>query len=200
MIQVGEEAPDFEMEGVMGREFMKARLSDYRGKWLVLFFYPLDFTFVCPTEIKGFTKRHKEIEDVNGQVLGVSVDSKYSHLAWVDDIGEQAYPLLSDITKEVSLDYEALIEDQGIAQRATFIIDPQGIVRWLVVSDLNVGRSVEETVRVLMALQTGELCPGRPNCSQPLWSAAAGRRFVFRPRIMTSKRQTHLSAIDKAKS
>ena len=159
MIQVGEEAPDFEMEGVMGREFMKARLSDYRGKWLVLFFYPLDFTFVCPTEIKEFTKRHKEIEDVNGQVLGVSVDSKYSHLAWVDDIGEQAYPLLSDITKEVSLDYEALIEDQGIAQRATFIIDPQGIVRWLVVSDLNVGRSVEETVRVLMALQTGELCP-----------------------------------------
>ena len=159
MIQVGQPAPDFELEGVMGREFTKVSLSDYKGKWVVLFFYPLDFTFVCPTEIKEFTKRHKEIKALNGQVLGASVDSKYSHLAWVDDIGEQAYPLLSDLTKDVSLDYEVLDEDQGFAQRGTFIIDPEGIVRWLVVSDANVGRSVEETIRVLKALQTGELCP-----------------------------------------
>jgi len=159
MIKVGDPAPDFEMEGIMGRKFIKVRLSDYKGKWMVLFFYPLDFTFVCPTEIKEFTKRSKDIEALNGQVLGASVDSKYSHLAWVDDIGEQAYPLLSDITKQVSRDYEVLIEDQGIAQRGTFIIDPEGVVRWVVVSDLNVGRSVEETVRVLKALQTGELCP-----------------------------------------
>jgi peroxiredoxin (alkyl hydroperoxide reductase subunit C) len=159
MIQVGQPAPDFEMEGVMGREFVKVSLSDYKGKWVVLFFYPLDFTFVCPTEIKEFTKRHKEIEALNGRILGASVDSKYSHLAWVDDISEQAYPLLSDLTKDVSLDYEVLDEDQGFAQRGTFIIDPEGIVRWIVVSDANVGRSVEETIRVLKALQTGELCP-----------------------------------------
>ena len=159
MIQVGEPAPDFEMEGIMGREFVTVSLSDYKGKWVVLFFYPFDFTFICPTEIKEFTARHKDIEALNGQVLGASVDSKYAHLAWVDDIGEQAYPLMSDITKQVSLDYEVLIEDQGIAQRGTFIIDPEGIVRWLNVSDLNVGRSVEETIRALKALQTGELCP-----------------------------------------
>lgn len=159
MIQVGEPAPDFEMEGIMGREFVTVSLSDYKGKWVVLFFYPFDFTFICPTEIKEFTSRHKDIEALNGQVLGASVDSKYAHLAWVDDIGEQAYPLMSDITKQVSLDYEVLIEDQGIAQRGTFIIDPEGIVRWLNVSDLNVGRSVEETIRALRALQTGELCP-----------------------------------------
>ena len=159
MIQVGDLAPDFEMEGIMGRDFTKVRLSGYKGKWVVLFFYPLDFTFVCPTEIREFTKRHKEIEAMNGQVLGASVDSKYAHLAWVDDIGEQAYPLLSDLTKDVSLDYEVLDEDQGFAQRGTFIIDPDGIVRWVVVSDPSVGRSVEETIRVLKALQTGELCP-----------------------------------------
>ena len=159
MIQVGSPAPDFTMEGVTGREFVTVNLSDYKGKWVVLFFYPLDFTFVCPTEIKEFTRRHAEIEALNGRILGASVDSKYSHLAWVDDIGEQSYPLLSDLTKDVSLDYEVLDEDQGFAQRGTFIIDPEGIVRWLVVSDANVGRSVEETIRVLKALQTGELCP-----------------------------------------
>jgi alkyl hydroperoxide reductase subunit AhpC len=159
MVKVGQPAPDFTLEGVMGREFTTVSLSDYRGKWVVLFFWPLDFTFVCPTEIKEFSARYKEIENLNGQVLGISVDSKYAHLAWVDDIGEQAYPLLSDITKEVSRAYDVLVENQGIALRGTFIIDPQGIVRWIVVSDLNVGRSVSETIRVLEALQTGELCP-----------------------------------------
>lgn len=159
MVKMGEPAPDFKMEGVMGREFVEASLSQYRGKWVVFFFWPLDFTFVCPTEIKEFSKRYAEIKALNGEVLGASVDSKYSHLAWVDDIGEQAYPLLSDITKEVSRAYGVLDEAQGIALRGTFIIDPEGIVRWMVVSDLNVGRSVEETIRVLKALQTGELCP-----------------------------------------
>lgn len=159
MVKVGEPAPEFTMEGVRKRDFMKASLSDYKGKWVVLFFYPLDFTFVCPTEITGFTKRSAQIEELNGQVLGVSVDSKYSHLKWVDDIGEQAYPLLSDITKEVSRGYGVLIEDQGIALRGTFIIDPEGVLRWMVVNELSVGRSIDETVRVLEALQTGELCP-----------------------------------------
>ena len=159
MPMVGQEAPDFTMEGVMGREFTKVSLTDYRGKWVVLFFWPLDFTFVCPTEITAFSKHNKEIRDLNGQVLGVSVDSKFSHLAWIDDIGEQAYPLLSDITKQVSLDYDVLIEDQGVALRGTFIIDPEGIIRWTVVNELSVGRSIEETIRVLQAVQTGELCP-----------------------------------------
>ncbi|MHB1001473.1 MAG: redoxin domain-containing protein [Armatimonadota bacterium] len=159
MVKVGQPAPDFKMEGVMGKDFMEASLSDYRGKWLILFFYPLDFTFVCPTEITAFSSRCKDIEALGGKVLGVSVDSKYSHLRWMDDIGEQAYPLLSDITKEVSRSYDMLIEDQGIALRGTFIIDPEGIVRWMVVNELSVGRSIEETIRVLEALQTGELCP-----------------------------------------
>ncbi|MHB0912789.1 MAG: peroxiredoxin [Armatimonadota bacterium] len=159
MVKVGKPVPDFTLEGVMGKDFTKVSLSYYRGKWVVLFFWPLDFTFVCPTEITEFTKRNKEIEDLGGKVLGVSVDSKYSHLAWTKEIGEQAYPLLSDITKRVSRDYGVLVEDEGIALRGTFIIDPDGICRWMVVNDLSVGRSVDETIRVLSALQTGELCP-----------------------------------------
>jgi len=159
MVKVGEMAPDFVMEGVMSKDFTTVTLSDYKGKWLVLFFYPLDFTFVCPTEIKAFTKRCQDIENLNGKVLGVSVDSKYSHLRWIDDIGEQAFPLLSDITKEVSRRYGVLVEEQGIALRGTFIIDPEGVVRSMTVNDTSVGRSVDETIRVLQALQTGELCP-----------------------------------------
>lgn len=159
MVKVGEAAPDFELEGIMGKEFTKVHLADYRGKWVVLFFWPLDFTFVCPTEITEFTKRCKDIEDLDGKILGVSVDSKYSHLAWTDDIGPQAYPLLSDITKEVARSYEVLIEKEGIALRGTFIIDPEGICKWMVVQDTSIGRNVDETIRVLAALQTGELCP-----------------------------------------
>ena len=160
MVKVGEPAPEFTMEGVMGREFTSVNLSDYKGKWVVLFFYPLDFTFVCPTEITEFSKKNKEFEKLDAQVLAVSVDSKYSHLAWVEhDILEQAYPLLSDITKEVSRAYGMLMEDRGYALRGTFIIDPEGIVRWTVVHDPNVGRNVDETLRVVKALQTGHLCP-----------------------------------------
>lgn len=159
MINVGEEAPDFSLEGVMGHDFVKVSLSDYRGQWVILFFYPLDFTFVCPTEIKAFTNHYKEIGDLNGTVLGVSVDSKYSHLAWIKEIGEQAYPLLSDLTKEAANSYEVLVESEGTALRGTFIIDPDGILKWMVVHDASVGRSIDETLRVLKALQTGELCP-----------------------------------------
>lgn len=159
MTKVGELAPDFTMEGIAGKDFIRTSLSDYRGKWVVLFFYPLDFTFVCPTEITGFSDRFQDFSEKNAQVIGASVDSKYAHLAWTDDIGAQPYPLLSDITKEVSREYGVLIEDQGIALRGTFIIDPEGILRWMVVQDTNVGRSVDETLRVLDALQTGQLCP-----------------------------------------
>jgi peroxiredoxin (alkyl hydroperoxide reductase subunit C) len=160
MVRVGEAAPDFTMEGIKGKEFTTVTLSDYMGKWVVLFFYPLDFTFVCPTEITEFTRKYKEFAELNAEVFAVSVDSKYSHLAWVEhDILEQAYPLLSDITKDVSRSYDMLMEDRGFALRGTFIIDPEGIVRWMVVHDPDIGRNVDETLRVLQALQTGHLCP-----------------------------------------
>jgi alkyl hydroperoxide reductase subunit AhpC len=115
---------------------------------------------VCPTEITGFSKRYQEFKELNASVLGVSVDSKYSHLAWIErDLGDLNYPLLSDITREVGRSYEVLIEDQGITLRGAYIIDPEGNIRYQVVHDLGIGRSVEEILRVLKALQTGELCP-----------------------------------------
>ena len=157
-LRVGTKAPDFKMQGVFKGEFKDYSLSDYKGKWVVLFFYPLDFTFVCPTEIKEFSKRNAEFEKLNAKVLGASIDSVYSHKAWIDsELGELAYPLLSDITKKVSADYDVL-HDDSISLRGTFLIDPEGIVRWMVVSDLGTGRSVKETIRSLAALQTGELC------------------------------------------
>lgn len=158
-IKVGQCAPVFTMQGIVNNEFKEVRLLDYKGKWVVLFFYPLDFTFVCPTEITEFSKRIAEFESLNAQVLGASVDSVYSHRAWLKELGEIKFPLLSDITKEVSRDYGVLIEEKGIALRGTFIIDPEGILKYQLVHDLGIGRSVEEILRVLKALQTGELCP-----------------------------------------
>jgi alkyl hydroperoxide reductase subunit AhpC len=159
-LQVGQPAPDFTMEGVLGKEIKDFSLSDFRGKWVVLFFYPLDFTFVCPTEIIGFNERQDDFAKLNAMVLGASVDSKFSHLAWISqELGELRYPLLSDITKDVARQYGILIEQQGISLRGLYIVDPNGILRYELVHDLNVGRSVEETLRVLEALQTGELCP-----------------------------------------
>lgn len=164
---VGTTAPDFRMEAVAGNgeDFTNVSLSDYKGKWLVLFFYPLDFTFVCPTEISGISRRIEEFKKLNAEVLGVSIDSKFSHKAWINaapeagGLGKLAYPLASDITKEVSANYGVLIEEEGIALRGLFIIDPDGKVRYSVVHDLNVGRSVDETLRVLQGLQSGGLCP-----------------------------------------
>ena len=163
-VQVGQQAPDFELESVVGKEFKTVRLSDYRGKWVVLFFYPLDFTFVCPTEIKGFSARYKDFEAAGAVILGGSVDSKFSHLAWIEqDLGELNYPLFSDMTKEVSRQYGILKEDLGVSLRGLFIINPEGIIQYQLVHDLSVGRSVDETLRVLKALQTGENCPANWN-------------------------------------
>lgn len=159
MSLVTQQAPDFEMEGVVGGKFEKVSLRGLRGKWVVLFFYPGDFTFVCPTEIKEFSKRNDEFANAGAEILAVSVDSKYSHLAWQKEIGDIAYPMLSDMTKRVSRDYRVLLEDEGVSLRGLFIIDPEGVVRYELVHDLSVGRSVDETFRVLEALQTGELCP-----------------------------------------
>jgi len=152
-------APDFDLEAVVGGQFSRVSLQGLRGKWVVLFFYPLDFTFVCPTEILEFSRRNGEFEEAGAQILSVSVDSKYSHLAWQKEIGGIAYPMLSDITKRVSAQYGVLLEDEGVALRGLFVIDPEGVVRYELVHDLSVGRSVSETLRVLKALQTGELCP-----------------------------------------
>ncbi|MFZ5469908.1 MAG: peroxiredoxin [Myxococcota bacterium] len=160
-MMVGQKAPEFALDAVIGKgDFKKVSLSDYKGKWVVLFFYPLDFTFVCPTEIQEFSKREGEFKKLNGVVLGCSVDSKHSHKAWINGtLGELHYPLLSDFNKEVSRKYGALMEDAGFSTRATFIVDPEGTVQYALYHNTNVGRSVGETLRVLDALQTGERCP-----------------------------------------
>ena len=161
VVKVGRPAPDFSLDAVAGEEFRKINLADYRGKWVILLFYPLDFTLVCPTEIRGFNAAVEQIRKLNGEVLAVSVDSKYSHLAWIKrgDLGKLEYPLLSDFTKKVTRSYGILDEETGAAQRGLFIVDPQGYIQHIVVNNGEVGRSVDETVRILNALQTGELCP-----------------------------------------
>ncbi|MBI3956990.1 MAG: peroxiredoxin [Candidatus Kerfeldbacteria bacterium] len=175
MIQVGQPAPDFRLEGIQDpkNDYSFHALSDYRGKWVVFFFYPADFTFICPTEIVGFSERYNEFVALNAVVLGASTDSKHSHHAWIEREGWGLnYPLLADLTKQVSRAYGVLLEDKGEALRGTFIIDPDGILRWMVVSDNNVGRSVSETLRALEALQTGERCgvdwkPGEKTLGKP---------------------------------
>lgn len=159
--EVGSPAPPFTLEGVLNQEFKSIRLSDYRGKWVVLFFYPGDFTFVCPTEIKGFNKALAEFGAANAQVLAVSVDSKYSHLAWLKSgaLDKLEYPLLSDFSKQTARAYGVLDEENSTARRGLFIIDPNGVIQYRVVHSDKVGRSVDETLRVLKALQTEELCP-----------------------------------------
>ena len=165
--KVGSPAPDFVMESTRNMEKLDqpVRLSDYARKWLVMFFYPLDFTFVCPTEIIAFSEATPRFRAVGAEVLGVSIDSKFVHRAWIttprdrNGLGELNFPLASDLTKDVSRRYGVLLEDKGIALRGLFIIDPKGTLQYSVVHNLGVGRSVDETLRVLQAFQTGELCP-----------------------------------------
>lgn len=164
---VGLPAPRFEMETALGngKEFGKISLDDYKGKWLVLFFYPLDFTFVCPTEITAMSDRYEEFVDLDTEVLGISTDSKFSHRAWINTprdsngLGELKFPLAADLTHKVSRDYGVLLEDNGIALRGLFIISPEGELKYQVVHHNDIGRSVDETLRVLQALQVGGLCP-----------------------------------------
>jgi len=148
-----------------GEEFGKASLADYRGKWLILFFYPMDFTFVCPTEITALSDAYEQFEELDTEILGVSTDSVYTHRAWINmprednGLGKLNFPLAADLTHKVARDYGVLVEEKGVAQRGLFIIDPEGELKYQVVTDDNVGRSVEETLRVLQALQAGGLCP-----------------------------------------
>jgi peroxiredoxin (alkyl hydroperoxide reductase subunit C) len=166
---VGRKAPEFALEGVLNGNFSTYRLADYRGKWVVLFFYPLDFTFVCPTEILAFSDRLGEFRKVGADVLGASIDSKFSHLAWTEKPREEggikglAYPLLEDLGKDLARDYGVLSEDGKVALRGLFLIDPDGVVQHATINNLGVGRSVDETLRVLQAFQFvrehGEVCP-----------------------------------------
>jgi alkyl hydroperoxide reductase subunit AhpC len=158
-VQVAKPAPSFSAEALKGKDFVTVSSKDYKGKWLVLFFYPLDFTFVCPTEIKAFSQAYDEFVKRGADIVGCSVDSKHSHLAWVNNgLGEIRYPIMSDFLRTISKDYGVYSEEEGFSHRGTFIIDPDGILRWQLVHDTGVGRNIEETLRVLDALKAGGLC------------------------------------------
>ena len=168
-VLVQQAAPDFTAQAVLpNKEFKQVSLSDYKDRYVLLFFWPLDFTFVCPTEIIAFSDRNEEFNKLGVQVLGVSIDSHFTHLAWRNTprteggLGEIAYPLVADLNKEISKAYDVLLPS-GIALRGLFLIDKAGIVRHQVVNDLPLGRSVDEAVRMVKALQFfeahGEVCP-----------------------------------------
>ncbi len=169
-VLVGKKAPDFQLNAVVnGKIENHYSLSSLKGKYVLLFFYPLDFTFVCPTELHAFQERLAEFESRDTQVVGCSVDSCYSHTAWLNTprskggIEGVRYPILSDINKRVCRDYDVLKEDEGIAYRGLFLIDKEGVVRHQIVNDLPLGRSVDEALRMIDALiyfeKNGEVCP-----------------------------------------
>ncbi|MGI9549185.1 MAG: peroxiredoxin [Bdellovibrionales bacterium] len=166
MLGIGDLLPEFNLKAVVSTDPKKAFTDvtnkTYKNKWLVLFFYPKDFTFVCPTEIKGFNDMVPDFEKRNAQVLTASVDSEFVHLAWLSkepSLKGLTIPMLSDIKRELSASLGILDQKEGVSQRATFIIDPDGVIRFVYVTDLSVGRSPKEVLRVLDALQTDELCP-----------------------------------------
>ncbi len=176
MSLVGKSAPYFNMPSTKNFETLSENvtLNDYKGKWLVFFFYPMDFTFVCPTEVTAFSDAIKQFKEIDVEILGVSTDSKFSHKAWMETprdkngVGMINYPLAADQTLTVSRDYGVLIEEQGVALRGLFVIDPEGKVQYEVIQNLNTGRSVDEVLRVVEALQTGGRCaagwrPGQKN-------------------------------------
>jgi peroxiredoxin (alkyl hydroperoxide reductase subunit C) len=185
--RIQREAPDFTATAVVGEEFRDVRLFDYRGKYVLLFFYPLDFTFVCPTELIAFSDRVKEFQDLDCQVIGVSVDSHFTHLAWiktprnVGGLGGLNYPLVADLNKNVSREYGVLNDEGGVAFRGLFLIDKSGVLRHMLVNDMPIGRSVDEALRVLQALQHverhGEVCPAN-------WKPGAA---TIKPTVKESK-------------
>ncbi len=166
MLSVGEKFPPFKLKATVSTDLNKAFVDvdndTYAGKWLVVFFYPKDFTFVCPTEIVGFAQHNQAFLDRDAQLLTGSTDSEFVHHAWRThhkDLKDLPFPMLADIKRELTSALGILDKNEGVAQRATFIVDPQGIIRFVYVTDLSVGRSPEEVLRVLDALQTDELCP-----------------------------------------
>lgn len=167
--KIGQPAPDFNATAVVKGQFENIKLGDYKGKYLVLFFYPLDFTFVCPTEIIAFSDRVEEFRSIGCEVIGCSIDSHFTHLAWINTprkqggLGAMKIPLMADLTKSICKDYGVLKEDDGIAYRGLFVIDDKGILRQITINDLPVGRSVDEILRLIQAFQFtdkhGEVCP-----------------------------------------
>ncbi len=168
-LRVGQLAPDFTATAVIDQEFTDISLSNYRGKYVILFFYPLDFTFVCPTEITAFSDRYADFTSKNTEVLAVSVDSKFAHLAWIQTprneggIGDINYPLIADLKREICSSYNVL-NDDGEADRGLFIINPKGVIMHMTINKAPVGRNVDETIRVLQAYQyveshPDEVCP-----------------------------------------
>jgi len=166
MLTVGDKFPAFDLKAVVSTDMKQAftQITDrsYEGKWLVVFFWPKDFTFVCPTEIAAFGKLNGEFADRDAQVLGGSTDSEFVHHAWRvhhDDLRDLPFPMLADIKRELSGAFGVLDKKEGVALRATFIVDPEGVIRFASVNDLSVGRNVDEVLRTLDALQSDELCP-----------------------------------------
>jgi peroxiredoxin (alkyl hydroperoxide reductase subunit C) len=166
MLTIGDQFPRFTAKAVVsretGKEFINLTNESYDGKWKVYFFWPKDFTFVCPTEIAAFGKLDRDFRDRDTQVLGVSTDSEFVHLAWRNshpDLKELPFPMIADIKRDLSQELGILDKHEGVALRATFIVDPQGVIRFVSVNDLSVGRNPAEVLRVLDALQTDELCP-----------------------------------------
>lgn len=165
---VGKQAPRFTMDAVLAdKSFGKVSLEENmkQDKWTVLFFYPMDFTFVCPTEITAMSDRFDEFEDLDTEIIAVSTDTIHTHLAWINTarenngLGELKYPLAADTNHQISREYGVLIEEEGIALRGLFIVNPEGEMQYQTVFHNNIGRDVDETLRVLQALQTGGLCP-----------------------------------------
>jgi peroxiredoxin (alkyl hydroperoxide reductase subunit C) len=179
MLTIGDKLPEFKLQAVVatesGKEFQEITDKSHPGKWRVVFFWPMDFTFVCPTEIAEFGRRNKDFADRDAQVLGVSTDTHYVHLAWRKahpDLADLPFPMLADTKRELSTALGVLHKTEGVALRATFIVDPDGIIRWVSVNDLSVGRNVPEVLRTLDALQTDELCPCNWQKGQPTLEAA----------------------------
>lgn len=161
MLNLNQSAPDFKgVQAYQEGKFKGVSLSDYAGRWLILFFYPRDFTFVCPTELRGFAKHADDFRSLDCEILAASTDSEYSHKNWFEkDLPEVKFPILADTTQALSKAYGVLNESDGSAERGLFIIDPEAKIRYILISSGSVGRSVTETLRVLTALQSGELCP-----------------------------------------
>lgn len=179
MLTVGERFPDFRLQGVVGleqgKEFQEFTQDSFPGKWKIYFFWPMDFTFVCPTEIAEFGRRYRDFVDRDAQVLGASTDTHYVHLAWRKnhpDLKTLPYPMLADTRRELSNALGVIHKNDGVPLRATFIVDPQGHIRHASVNDLSVGRNVDEVVRLLDAFQTDELCPCNWRKGEPTLEAA----------------------------
>lgn len=166
MLTIGDKFPEFSLQAVVdiekGKEFATLTNESHPGRWRVVFFWPMDFTFICPTEIAEFGRRNQDFLDRDTQVLGASTDTHYVHLAWRQnhaDLKNLPFPMLADTKKDLSSALGILHKDAGVALRATFIVDPEGTIRWASANDLSVGRNVDEVIRVLDALQSEELCP-----------------------------------------